>query len=44
MWYQGSSGYLLPGVVRAVRGSNVSLQNEWEPNSEVLNSHISYIT
>ena len=36
MWYQGPH-YLLPGVVKGVRGDNVSLQNEWEPDSEVLN-------
>lgn len=35
MWYQGASGYLLPGVIHAVRGDNVSLQNEWDPMSEV---------
>jgi len=35
VWYQGASGYLLPGVIHAVRGDNVSVQNEWDPMSEV---------
>lgn len=35
VWYQGPH-YLLPGVVKGVRGDNVSLQNEWEPDSEVF--------
>ena len=26
---------MLPGVVKAVRGNDVSLQNEWSPESEV---------
>ena len=35
MWYQGPSGFLLPGIVKSVCGDKVTLQNEWNPMSEV---------